>query len=147
MTENAIPSSSRAPPGAIDKEVPSSMHRSSDNINTEPSAERPPEEDTNGRPTTPSPPSVPTMTQVYAALQTLSPGSQKLVRDTLTNTLKDKPLPDNTSTPKLLFSAANESLSNSVFNTGYLRDSSLLNFSRRKRFSYSVVSLHHFCYQ
>ncbi|KDR79124.1 hypothetical protein GALMADRAFT_208594 [Galerina marginata CBS 339.88] len=119
MTDNATPSSSRAPAGATDKEVPPTMNQGGVNVDRDPSAEPLPEVDTNDRPATPPPPPVPSVNQVFAALQTLSPGSQKLVRDTLTNTLRDKPLPDTVAAPKLLFSSANESLSSSFSNTGY----------------------------
>ena len=118
MTNTSPSSTSRAPPGAPDKEVPLNVTRISDNPDHDSSIERTPgKEGINDRTLTP-PPLCPTVNQVYAALQTLSPGSQKIVRDTLTSTLKDKPSVD--ITPKLLFSKVNESPStNYTSNTGY----------------------------
>ena len=114
---------SRPPAGAANKEVPSDMS----NVVTDPATTNnptgtpvTPEEDTNRPKTPPSGPSAPKMTQIYAALQAISPASQKIVRDTLTNTLKDTPLPDVITTPKLLFSVINETTSAvSTSNTGY----------------------------
>ncbi|KIJ90388.1 hypothetical protein K443DRAFT_116669 [Laccaria amethystina LaAM-08-1] len=113
---------SRPPAGAANNEVPLDMSNSvaadTTNSSTEPRVTV--EEDINRPKTPPSGPSAPKMTQIYAALQAISPTSQKLVRDTLTNTLKDMPSPDAILTPKLLFSITNETISATpTSNTGY----------------------------
>lgn len=114
---------SRPPAGAANKEVPSDMSSAVIDpvtVNNPTDTRVTPEEDTNRPKTPPSGPSAPKMTHIYAALQAISPASQKIVRDTLTNTLKDKPPPDVIATPKLLFSVTNETTSAvSNSNTGY----------------------------
>lgn len=115
---------SRPPAAAANKEVPSDMSSVVIDpvITVNPTVETrvTSEEDPNRPKTPPSGPAAPKMTQIYAALQAISPASQKLVCDTLTNTLKDNPLPDVISAPKLLFSVTNETTSTfSSSNTGY----------------------------
>ena len=110
------------PVGAANNEVPLDMSSLvvPDTVNNVVEPHVISEEDTNRSKTPPSGSSAPKMTQIYAALQAISPASQKLVRDTLTNTLKDNPLPDVIVAPKLLFSVTNETTSATpAFNSGY----------------------------
>ncbi|CAA7271031.1 unnamed protein product [Cyclocybe aegerita] len=72
----------------------------------------------------PSRPSTPpqkiALTQVYAALATCSPASQKIIRDTLNSTLNE-PITTLTSssTPILIYSVANESAASTSHSSGY----------------------------
>ena len=100
------------------------------------------EEDIDHSKTPPSGLSAPMITHIYAALQSISPASQKHVCDTLTNTLKYTPSTDVILTPKLLFSVTDES---DPYFQHWLWHTSVYKVSCQERFSYPFISFHHFC--